>query len=297
MRPHTSTNQPFATCEGFSCEVLVTRGFCCLLLISLLATIASAQVSANVTGSVVDPSGSAVIGAAVTAQSLETGLTRDTTTNQYGRYQLLALPVGTYQVSVRKQGFAEEIRTGVRLVVGQDAAVNVRLRIGEVTQQIKVSGDAAVVSTSTQDISGLVGERQIKDLPLNGRSYDLLMTLNPGIVNFTWEKTGGTGVSNSTTGNNFSVSGNRPQQNIFLLNGVEFTGAAENNMTPGGTSRPTTRRRRCARVQRASRFLRRGIRQASRWSGHHCDAIRDEPTPWLRLRISPQQRSRCAQLF
>ncbi len=214
----------------------MTRGFCCLLLISLLATAASAQVSANVTGTVVDPNGSAVTDAAVTAQSLETGLTRDTTTDQYGRYQLLALPVGTYQVSVRKQGFAEEIRTGVRLLVGQDAAVNVRLRIGEVTQQIKVSGDAAVVTTSTQDISGLVGERQIKDLPLNGRSYDLLMTLNPGVVNFTWEKTGGTGVSNSTTGNNFSVSGNRPQQNIFLLNGVEFTGAAENNMTPGGTS-------------------------------------------------------------
>jgi hypothetical protein len=73
-------------------------------------------------------------------------------------------------------------------------------------------------------------------LPLNGRSYDLLMTLNPGIVNFTWEKTGGIGVSNSTTGNNFSVSGNRPQQNLFLLNGVEFTGAAENNMQPGGAS-------------------------------------------------------------
>ena len=60
--------------------------------------------------------------------------------------------------------------------------------------------------------------------------------LNPGIVNFTWEKTGGIGVSNSTTGNNFSVSGNRPQQNLFLLNGVEFTGAAENNMQPGGLS-------------------------------------------------------------
>jgi carboxypeptidase family protein len=214
----------------------VARGFCCLLLISLLATLASAQVSANLTGSIIDPSGSAVTDAAVTAQSLETALTRETTTNQYGRYQLLALPVGTYQLSVRKRGFAEEVRTGVRLVVGQDATVNVRLRIGEVSQQIKVSGDAEVVSTSTQDISGLVGERQIKDLPLNGRSYDLLMTLNPGIVNFTWEKTGGTGVSNSTTGNNFSVSGNRPQQNIFLLNGVEFSGAAENNMTPGGTS-------------------------------------------------------------
>src|SRR5262249_10117506 len=159
--------------------------------------------------------------------NVETGLTREATTNQSGRYHVFALPIGTYQISIRKQGFAEEVRTGVRLVVGQDATVNAQLRIGEVTQQIKVSGDADVVSTSTRDISGLVGERPIKDLPLNGRSYDLLMTLNPGVVNFTWEKTGGTGVSNSTTGNDFSVSGNRPQQNIFLLNGIEYTGAAE----------------------------------------------------------------------
>ena len=93
-----------------------------------------------------------------------------------------------------------------------------------------------MVSTTTRDISGLVSEQQLKELPLNGRSYDLLLPLNPGIVNFTWMKTGGTGISNSTTGNNFAVSGNRPQQNLFLLNGVEFTGAAENNMQPGGTS-------------------------------------------------------------
>ena len=64
----------------------------------------------------------------------------------------------------------------------------------------------------------------------------MLLTINPGVVNFTWEKTGGIGVSNSSTGNNFAVSGNRPQQNLFLLNGVEFTGAAENNMQPGGAS-------------------------------------------------------------
>src|SRR5256885_15183397 len=76
----------------------------------------------------------------------------------------------------------------------------------------------------------------MKDLPLNGRSYDLLLPLNPGVVNFTSQKTGGTGISNSTTANNFAVSGNRPQQNLFLLNGVEYTGAAENNMQPGGPS-------------------------------------------------------------
>ena len=110
------------------------------------------------------------------------------------------------------------------------------LQVGEPSQQITVTADAPQVSVTTDDIGGLVGERQIKDLPLNGRSYDELLTLNPGVVNFTWEKTGGVGVSNSTNGNNFAVEGNRPQQNLFLLNGVEFTGAAENNMTPGGVS-------------------------------------------------------------
>jgi len=99
-----------------------------------------------------------------------------------------------------------------------------------------VNADAPLVSVTTSDVSGLVGEQEVRDLPLNGRSFDLLLTLNPGIVNFTSQKTGGTGISNSTTANNFAVSGNRPQQNLFLLNGVEYTGAAENNMQPGGAS-------------------------------------------------------------
>ncbi|MGA8867363.1 MAG: carboxypeptidase regulatory-like domain-containing protein [Candidatus Sulfotelmatobacter sp.] len=187
-------------------------------------------------GKVTDQSGAAVSAASVTARNFDTSLARSTMTDQSGRYQLFALPVGRYEVLVEKDGFAEGIRTGIRLVVGQDASADLSLRLGAVSEKVKVSGDAAVVSVTTQDISGLVGERQVKDLPLNGRSYDLLLTLNPGIVNFTGEKTGGIGVSNSTTGNNFAVSGNRPQQNLFLLNGVEYTGAAENNMQPGGTS-------------------------------------------------------------
>ena len=141
-----------------------------------------------------------------------------------------------YEVSVSKSGFQEAIRSGIRLVVGQEAIVDLTLQVSAVTAEVRVSEDAPLVSPTTQDISGLVGEQQVKDLPLNGRSYDLLLPLNPGIVNFTSLKTGGTGISNSTTGNNFAVSGNRPQQNLFLLNGVEYTGAAENNMQPGGTS-------------------------------------------------------------
>ena len=195
-----------------------------------------AQVSANLSGVVTDPSGAAISGARVTAKSIDTGISHDAATDPSGRYRFFVLPVGLYEVRVAKEGFAEGIRSGIRLAVGQDASADLSLRVGKVSEQVKVTEDAAVVNLTTQDISGLVGERQVKDLPLNGRSYDLLLSLNPGIVNFTWEKTGGIGVSNSTTGNNFAVSGNRPQQNIFLLNGVEFTGAAENNMQPGGSS-------------------------------------------------------------
>jgi len=207
-----------------------------LSLLCFVCLSAEAQVSASLSGRVIDQTGATIPGAEVTAISAETGAVRNGSTSQTGRYEFVALPIGRYEVHVKKSGFAEQVRTGIQLVVGQDAVADLTLHIGEVSQQVKVNGDAQLVSTSTQDISGLVGEREVKALPLNGRSFDLLLTLNPGIVNFSWEKTGGTGVSNSTTGNNFAASGNRPQQNIFLLNGVEFTGAAENNMQPGGSS-------------------------------------------------------------
>jgi hypothetical protein len=207
-----------------------------LVLICWCTPVSMGQVSASLSGIITDPSGAAVSGASVEVRSLDTGVSRVADTDAGGRYRFFALPVGLYEVRVTKAGFAEGIRSGIRLVVGQDASAHVSLHVGRVSEQAKVSEDAPVVNLTTQDISGLVGERQVKDLPLNGRSYDLLLTLNPGIVNFTSEKTGGIGVSNSTTGNNFAVSGNRPQQNIFLLNGVEFTGAAENNMQPGGSS-------------------------------------------------------------
>ncbi len=195
-----------------------------------------AQVSASLTGVITDPSGAPVPAAIVTTKDLERGAVRSTVTDDAGRYQVLALPVGQYEVRATKTGFQEGIRSGIHLVVGQEASVDLRLQVGELREALTVTEEAPMVSTTTRDISGVVGQQQVKELPLNGRSYDELLTLNPGIVNFTGEKTGGIGVSNSTTGNNFAVSGNRPQQNLFLLNGVEYTGAAENNMQPGGTS-------------------------------------------------------------
>src|ERR1700730_16871927 len=208
----------------------------CLFSFLLFAPRSQAQVSAAISGRVTDPTGALVSGAKVTANNLETLAARTTVTDEAGRYSILLLPVGEYEVEISKQGFQVGVRTGIHLAVGQEAVVDMALRLGQVTEQVKVTEDAPVVSATSADISGLVAEQQVKDLPLNGRSYDELMTLNPGVVNFTWEKTGGIGISNSSTANMFSVAGNRPQQNQFLLNGVEFTGAAENNMQPGGTS-------------------------------------------------------------
>lgn len=195
-----------------------------------------AQTSATVSGTVSDSTGAVVQGAAVTVTDVDTGALRSVTTDAAGRYQVTLLPVGDYEVRASKTGFSDEVRKGIDLVVGQAATVDFKLSVGQSSQTVTVNGDAPLVDTTTADVSGLVGGQQIRDLPLNGRSFDELMTLNPGVVNFTWEKTGGVGVSNSTNGNNFSVSGNRPQQNEYLLNGVEFTGAAENNMQPGGVS-------------------------------------------------------------
>ena len=216
--------------------MLVNRLLPILLLIAAAAPSLRAQVSASIAGVVSDTSGARVPAAAIIVKNLETGAIRSTVTDDAGRYQVLALPVGEYEIRISKTGFQEQIRSGIHLAVEQEAGVYVTLRVGEVKQHVTVAGEVPIVNTTTTDISGLVGERQVKELPLNGRSYDLLMPLNPGIVNFTSQKTGGTGISNSTTANNFAVSGNRPQQNLFLLNGVEYTGAAENNMQPGGTS-------------------------------------------------------------
>jgi hypothetical protein len=196
----------------------------------------AAQTTSSVSGRVLDSSGAIVTAAEVTGRNLNTGATRTTRTNDDGYYEILLLPVGRYEIRVAKQGFQAAVQSGITLSIGQRVVINFSLHVGQISEEVKVVADAPIINPTNADVSGLVTHEQIKNLPLNGRSFDLLLPLNPGIVNFTVEKTGGTGVSNSSTANNFSVSGNRPQQNLFLLNGVEFTGAAENNMQPGGAS-------------------------------------------------------------
>jgi hypothetical protein len=208
----------------------------------LLAVLAGAPllrgqvVGASISGTVKDESGAGIAAAAVSVKSLETGAERKLIADDAGRYSAPSIAVGRYQVSAEKPGFTSQLKTGIDLVVGQTTVVDLTLPVGEIKQVITVEAAASPVNQSTQQISGLVDERQIKELPLNGRSYDQLVTLNPGIVNYTYERSGGVGTSSSSVGNMFAADGRRPQENLFLLNGVEFTGASVINNTPGGTS-------------------------------------------------------------
>ena len=198
----------------------------------LLAGTIWAQAAASVSGRALDISGSAIPGAGITVRSVETGAIRTVGTDESGLYRALSLPVGRYEIRAEKDGFKTEIRSGITLVVGQEAVVNLTLEVGQVQQELTVTAEAPLVNTTTSQTAGLVGEREVKELPLNGRSFDNLITLNAGTVNFTSMRSAGTG----GFGNAFSVSGRRPGENFFLLNGVEYTSASQIETTPGGAS-------------------------------------------------------------
>src|SRR5579871_6900266 len=214
------------------------RSLLLLLLISVSTQIpmVAQVVGASISGTVKDDTGGGLPEASVTIKNLETGAERKLVTDDAGRYAAPSIAVGPYQVQVEKVGFTTQVRTGINLVVGQKSVVDLTLPVGELKQIMTVEEAPATVNVSTQQTSGLVNERQVKDLPLNGRSYDGLMALNPAVVNYTSERSGGVGTSNSSLGNMFAVSGRRPQENLYLLNGIEYTGASEINVTPGGAS-------------------------------------------------------------
>ena len=193
-------------------------------------------VGGSIGGTVTDSSGAAVSGATVVIHNQETGSERQLTTNGEGVYSAPSVPVGRYSVTAARDNFATQHRDGVVVTVGQSVRVNVALSASAVSQNVEVTDKPAPVNLTTQQTSGLVDERQVKNLPLNGRSYDQLLTLNPATVNYTAQRSGSIGTSNSSVGNMFSVSGRRPQDNLYLLNGVEYTGASLINVTPGGTS-------------------------------------------------------------
>src|ERR1700723_3090499 len=211
--------------------------FLCFLFLIAVAPSSTAQmVGGTISGEVVDAAGAAVGGAEVRIRNDETGSERNVLTGESGTFSAPSVAVGVYTVSVSRDGFAPLARTGIGVTVGQNVQLHLALTVGNVQETVSVADTPSVVDTTTLQVQGLVDERQVKELPLNGRSFDQLIQLNPASVSYTTQRSGGIGTSNSSVGNMFSVSGRRPQDNLFLLNGVEYTGASLINVTPGGTS-------------------------------------------------------------
>lgn len=178
----------------------------CLLI---CAGNAFAQGSASISGRAVDSSAAAIPSAKVTVRNTETGETRMTTTNESGFFRVLSLPVGKYEVKAENEGFKTQVRSGISLAVGQESVLNVALEIGTLSQEVTVSEEAPMVNTTTAETSGLLGERAVKDLPLNGRSFDNLVSLNAGTVDFSSVHTT-TSQYSGGLGKLFSISARRP---------------------------------------------------------------------------------------
>ena len=157
------------------------------LLATLAATmtVAAQEITGNIHGSIVDPSGALVESATVTATQTETGLTRTAVTDRSGNYVLVELPVGHYRLEVAAKGFVRYVQEGISLDVNETATVLVHLQVGSETQQISVKADAALVQNTVSSLGETVMRNEILDLPLDGRNFSQLGTLQPGVVPLT----------------------------------------------------------------------------------------------------------------
>src|SRR5437867_4565481 len=203
-------------------------------LIALGTCLSVAQTStATILGTVKDTSGALVPGVSITVKHTESGLMRTVVSGERGAYTVPLLPVGAYEITTTMPGFKQLVRSGINVVVEQEAVVDLTLEVGAPAEQITVSEEAPLVNTTTSSTSGVITEQQVKELPLNGRSFDNLITLNVGVSNAT------SNTLDSGAWNMFSVAGKRPETNRYTINGVDWVGgnATGQFITPNGASR------------------------------------------------------------
>ena len=205
------------------------KGFQAFLLLLLLTSsggpLFAQEVTGSIRGVVLDPSGAGVPSAKVTATQVETGLSRATVTDHHGAYILVLLPVGHYRLEASAKDFRKFAQEGITLSVNEAANVPIRLTIGSPTQLVQVQANAALIETSDTTLGKTVGEREILDLPLNGRNFSQLGLLQPGVVPITpgLAQAGGS----LRDGEAYSVNGQRPESNDFLIDGASNFNAVD----------------------------------------------------------------------
>jgi hypothetical protein len=188
-----------------------------LLFIACLcsAVSASAQTSASLAGSVVDVTGGALQAVVINVRNTETGIARETTTDVNGRFVLAGLPVGEYEVRATLPGFRPLARTGILLTVGEQASLQLTLQVGA-AEVVTVAAGTSPVNTRTSELSYLVDRRTIEQIPINGRNFTDLMSLQPSVTPFPHRDNG----SVVAHGLAMSVNGQDPRANVYLLDGT-----------------------------------------------------------------------------
>jgi hypothetical protein len=215
----------------------VFASVCLLLLVVLSCAVhTSGQTeTATITGTTTDPTGGAVAGAKVEATNLATNTTQDTVTDSAGRYKLADLPVGTYNISASTAGFKTVVHSGITVGVGSALVVDFALPVGQITQTVNVEGDVSRVETTTSEVSTLVAPQEMRDLPLNGRNFEQLLTLAPGVTPIPAAANFVTGITMYGSQTNYSVSGSRPSGQAFLLDNTDIRDFWEHGSGSGAT--------------------------------------------------------------
>src|SRR3984885_1931128 len=195
----------------------IVRNVLAFVMLACLS-LSAQQITGNIRGTVTDPTGALILGAAVTARQVETGLSRSAATDRGGNYVLLELPVGHYRLQVAAKGFQEYVQDGITLNVNETASVSPRLAVGSEKQQVLVRADAELIQPTVTSMGKVVQQQELEDLPLNGRNFSQLGLLQPGVVPLTpgIAEAGGS----LRNGQAYAVNGQRPESNNFLIDGA-----------------------------------------------------------------------------
>jgi hypothetical protein len=192
-----------------------------LVGLALPAKLFAQVVGATVSGRVVDPSGGVTPDASVSLENVANGTTANGITNAVGLYTIPNLQPGTYDLKASAPGFATEVRSGITLTVGEELVLNLTLKVGSASQSVTVTTEAPTVDLANSTLGGLNNTTTINELPLNGRSWTDLASLQPG-VHFATDQPplGSSDRADRGMGLQMITSGARPNQNSYLLDGI-----------------------------------------------------------------------------
>src|SRR6266576_4986989 len=185
-----------------------------LVVFGLLVRNSHAQSTiAAVSGQITDEQGRVVPGVTIVLTNLNTGVTYEAKTNGDGIYSTPNLPPGIYRANVTKDGFKSIVKGDIELHVQDSASINFQLRIGSVTETVTVEGGASMINTTDASVSTVVDQTYVKNMPLNGRSFQDLILLTPGVV--TNSPQGLVGPRGVGLSGEFSVNGQRTEANYY----------------------------------------------------------------------------------